>query len=228
MSIVSVTKEQCKQAIKGIGRLRYESTFNRFQNHTMIRNDAYVLNLELANRFRRIPGHVVECGTWRGGMIGGLASILGDDREYFLFDSFEGLPPAQEIDGDRAIRWQADKSSPAYLDNCAAEERFAREAMKLSGATRYTLVKGWFNETLPKMTWTKPIAILRLDGDWYESTMSCLDALFPQVAKGGVIIVDDYYVWDGCSRAVHDYLSKHSRPERIRQYSDSICHIIKE
>jgi hypothetical protein len=67
-----------------------------------------------------------------------------------------------------------------------------------------------------------------LDGDWYDSTMDCLANLFNKVNKGGIIIVDDYYVWDGCSRAVHDYLSKNNLTEKIRQSEAGICYIIKD
>jgi O-methyltransferase len=63
-----------------------------------------------------------------------------------------------------------------------------------------------------------------LDADWYDSTITCLEAFGKHVAPGGVILIDDYYTWDGCSKAVHDYLSRHTLPWRIRQ-ADDMCMI---
>ena len=55
----------------------------------------YIANLVLSGRAAGVPGAIVECGTWKGGMIAGIASLLGASREYYLYDSFEGLPPAE-------------------------------------------------------------------------------------------------------------------------------------
>jgi len=189
----------------------------RFKSHTMIPSETYISNLELAFAYRKIEGIIVECGVWRGGMIAGIANILGNNKKYYLFDSFEGLPPAKEIDGEAAIAWQSDKNSPGYHNNCSASIDFANEAMKKSGAKDFKLVKGWFEKTLPDFNEPCPIAILRLDGDWYESTMCCLSNLVPKLAPRGIIIVDDYRTWDGCSRAVHDYLSRNDLLFRITE-----------
>jgi len=62
-----------------------------------------------------------------------------------------------------------------------------------------------------------PISLLRLDGDWYKSIKCCLDELAAQVVPGGVIILDDYYAWEGCARATHDYLAEIKSPLRIRE-----------
>jgi O-methyltransferase len=201
-------------------------TYEKFRDFTMIPDWVYRDNLVLAEKVLHIPGCVVECGVWKGGMIAGIASMLGNDREYFLFDSFEGLPPAQEIDGKSAIAWQEDRYSADYHDNCTAQIEIADKAMRLSKATSYHLVKGWFDHTLPTFRAPQPIALLRLDADWYESTTLCLEHLFDQVAVGGLIVLDDYYTWDGCSRAVHDFLSRHSLVERIRNHGN-ICYLVK-
>lgn len=94
--------------------------------------------------------------------------------------------------------------------------------MTLSAAVKYKLIKGWFSDTLPGFVPPGPIGILRLDGDWYESTMTCLEALYDHVAPRGIIVIDDYYTWDGCTRAVHDFLSKRSLSIRIQQ-SNGVC-----
>jgi hypothetical protein len=106
------------------------------------------------------------------------------------------------------------------------EGSFAEKAMKMSAAGRFEAIQGWFSETLRGFKPPEPIAVLRLDGDWYESTMVCLDALYPHVVDGGLILIDDYYTWDGCARAVHDYLSKHKLIERIERF-EGACFMVK-
>src|SRR5271163_991096 len=188
---------------------RFRKTFQKFRDFTMIPEQPYSANLQLALRVDRVPGAIVECGTWRGGMTAGIADILGPHRSYFLFDSFDGLPPAREIDGQAALAWQKDTSSPTYYDNCRATEGEARTAMSMSAAKQFTIVKGWFNETLPKAG-TGPIALLRMDADWYDSTKQILASLADFVVPEGVIIVDDYYTWEGCARAVNECAAEKS------------------
>lgn len=222
MGLRKSTKLTCRY----LARFRDYQVFRRFEDYTMIPSHAYVSNLRIARKAKKTPGAIVECGTWRGGMIAGMATILGPDRDYFLFDSFEGLPDAKPIDGMKAKEWQSNPSTPFYHDNCSATVTQAEEAMALSYATSVKITKGWFNETLPNAGFQNGIALLRLDGDWYDSTMDILESLFPQVNPGGLLVVDDYFVWDGCSRAVHDYLSKHQRCERIETF-EGVCVIKK-
>ena len=206
---------------------RYKSLFKKYRDFTMIPEQEFITNLELCDHFKNLKGDFVECGVWRGGMSAAIAEIIGAEHQVHLFDSFEGLPPAKTIDGKEAIAWQQNKTSPGYFDNCRAEERFALEAMKKSGHKKFRTHPGWFAETLPEFG-PKPISILRLDGDWYDSIMTCLEQLFPRVIGGGIIILDDYYVWDGCAKAVHDYLSRIASPSRIHQWKDQIAYIIKK
>ncbi len=201
---------------------RFRQIYKRFHAYTMIPQDIFVDNLLVADRLLNRPGCVVECGVWRGGMSAGIASVLGDDRRYFLFDSFEGLPPAKSIDGEAALAWQKNTTSATYYDNCKAPAEYAQRAMTLAGARSFQLIKGWFNDTVRSFVPPEPIALLRLDGDWYESTHVCLEALFQYVCPGGLIIIDDYYTWDGCSRALHDFLSSRGLPDRIRSFG-SVC-----
>lgn len=201
--------------------------YEKFKTYTMLPKGGYIRNLSVAKKFGGKEGCIVECGTWRGGMIAGMAAVYGKGRKYYLFDSFEGLPPATDTDGDSALAWQKDTASASYYNNCKAEMSFAEEAMKLAGATNFEVVKGWFNETLPAFDKDNKIAVLRLDGDWYESTMACLDNLYGNVVEGGLIIIDDYYTWTGCAKAVHHFLSKNSLNERVSQWDNDVCYIIK-
>jgi len=203
--------------------VRHARMYRLFKSFTMIRKSKYLGNLAVAERVRQVPGCIVECGVWRGGMIAGIASLLGNGRSYHLFDSFEGLPPARDIDGADAIQWQSDTSDPNYFDNCAAEETWAGKAMQLAGTRDYTLHRGWFEDTVPPFTPPGPIALLRLDGDWYDSTLVCLENLYDHVHPDGLVVIDDYYTWDGCARAVHDFLSRRKLNARIRQAQPNIC-----
>lgn len=209
-----------------LSRRRWRRIYQECRKSTMIPEAPFLDNLRLAEMVRHIPGCVVECGVWKGGMSAGLCRLLGAERSYYLFDSFEGLPPAQNIDGAAAIQWQRNKTSPMYYDNCIATPEFADAAMQQAGAISFYLVKGWFNDTLPTFSFSEPVALLHLDGDWYDSTMICLESIFDHIAEGGIIILDDYYAWDGCSRALHDFLSRRSATERIRSLGD-VCYLNK-
>ncbi len=202
--------------------------FKKYRNFTMIPQTTYESNLNLLKYIENITGDVVECGVWRGGMIAGFASLLNaNNRHFYLFDSFEGLPEVKEIDGEKAKRWQANKNSPFYYENCKAEIGFAKKAMELARCNDFTIVKGWFNETLPNSNFKNGIALLRLDGDWYDSTMTCLEILYDNVVENGIIIIDDYYCWEGCRKAVHDFLSKNKLPDAIRSTPEGVCYVIK-
>jgi SAM-dependent methyltransferase len=204
--------------------LRFWGIQRRYRNFTMLKPWDVIANLHIAAKAARVPGCVVECGVWRGGMSAAMVEVLGQNRDYFLFDSFEGLPPAKNIDGQAALQWQSNSKGPSYFNNCTASESEAETAMQKSRASRYTIVKGWFDRTLPAFQPPCPIAVIRLDGDWYDSTMSCLTHLVPHLAKDGVVIIDDYYTWDGCARAVNEFLAAHYPATRIRQHWNSVAY----
>ena len=100
---------------------------------------------------KAIPGVIVECGTWRGGMIAALAETLqhGPRREFVLFDSFKGSLPRGRSTGLQHARWQADPESPDHHDNCRAAPEEARESMRMAGVDA-RLIEGWFEDTVPK------------------------------------------------------------------------------
>lgn len=99
--------------------------------------------------------------------------------------------------------------------------------MRRAQAQDVTFLQGWFNQTVTNYRSPRPIDVLRLDGDWYESTMTCLLALFEQVRAGGLIIVDDYYVREGCTRAVHDFVSQKALNVKVRGLG-KVCYFYKE
>lgn len=189
----------------------------------MIPKTRFCGNLHLATKVAGLAGSIVECGTWRGGMIAGIADTLGSSRRYYLCDSFQGLPPAKEIDGPAAWSFQANRSSPGYHNNCTASIDEARSTMAMSVAKDYVILKGWFEETLPKFP-SDPIALLRMDADWYDSTKCILENLAAQVVSGGLIVIDDYYEYEGCRIAVNEFAARNKWP--IRQNHHGVCYVI--
>jgi O-methyltransferase len=151
------------------------------------------------------PGDLVETGVWRGGatifMRGVLKAYGVKDRTVWAADSFEGLPRPD------AGRYPADRGSLLYANSYLA---VSLEEVKIN-FRRYDLLddqvrflKGWFRDTLPNAP-IDHIAVLRLDGDLYESTMDGLQYLYPKLSSGGYVIIDDYYSNETCRLAVTDY-----------------------
>jgi O-methyltransferase len=222
--LTTLAKHTFKLPQIAVEETRYQRIYRKFKAFTMIDERQYIGNLRLAAEVSEISGCIVECGTWRGGMSAGIAEVLGPSRKYYLFDSFQGLPPAREIDGSKALAWQSDIGSPGYLNNCSASEEEARYAVSQSPARNYKLIKGWFADTLPGFCFPEPIALLRLDADWYDSTKCVIDNLGGLVAPGGLIIVDDYYTWDGCTKATNEAAAEHNWKIRQSRFG-GVCFI---
>jgi len=154
-----------------------------------------------------VPGDLVETGVWRGGacifMRGILKAHNVTDRTVWACDSFEGLPPPDPA------RYPADvvDNHHEYPELAAGLEQVKhnfRRYRLLDDQVRF--LKGWFVDTLASAP-IDEIALLRLDGDMYESTMEALEPLYPKVSPGGYCIVDDYYL-SNCRAAVDDYRSR--------------------
>jgi O-methyltransferase len=156
-----------------------------------------------------IPGDLIECGVWRGGacilMRAVLAAYGDDSRTVWVADSFEGLP-RPDAENYKADKWlRADLfSSILGVPESDVRANFERYGL-LDDQVRF--LHGWFKDTLPDAP-IEQLAILRLDGDLYESTIQALDALYPRLAPGGFCIIDDYEI-AACRQAVTDYRTKH-------------------
>lgn len=209
-----------------ISSKRLEQLYSKYKSDTMLGPLEYMRNLALAATVT-VPGCVIECGVWKGGSSAGMAEVLGPERDYYLFDSFQGHVAPQPIDGPAALAWQADTNGPWYFDNARVGPEVAEAAMKNSGARKYRLVKGWFDDTLPSFVPPSPIAVLRIDCDWYAGTMTCLRALFPFVAEEGILIADGYPDWDGFARAIHEYLANYEGVTRIKQFEGRLYYVVK-
>jgi len=151
-----------------------------------------------------IPGDVVECGAAAGGSAALLAvwlRRLKSTKTLYLFDTFEGLPSPNENDPDydRAAMWTG---------KCRGElEQVESLLSRLNVLDRAVLIKGKFQETLPTFDVT-PLSFVHLDGDWYDSTRVCLEHLWDRISPGGILQIDDYGAWQGCQRAVDEFLEQ--------------------
>lgn len=152
-----------------------------------------------------IPGDLIETGVWRGGasifMRGVLKAYGVANRKVWVADSFEGLPPTDASDhaGDSALALDrfADLAVPLEV----VRENFARYGLL---DEQVVFLEGWFRESLPNAP-IERLAVMRLDGDLYESTMDALSALYPKLSEGGFLILDDYNAVAGCNDATHEY-----------------------
>lgn len=200
-----------KDLVKKILNLNKYLLFKKVELNTMVCHERLYNLYNLAEQIekKRIGGAFVECGVWKGGasaVMTYVAEKYGSGRKSWLFDSFEGLPAPKEIDGEGAIiSYEKDKIIASVED----VEKLFFGKLKFNKAN-INIVKGWFEDTLSKnKEKIGSIAILRLDGDWYESTMTCLDNLYDKVVNGGYIIIDDYGCWEGCKKAVDEFINKH-------------------
>ena len=181
---------------------------------------------------RKIPGAVVECGVWKGGSMVLAAKRLiaagACDRELFLYDTFSGMTSPTDIDrdlnGDSAAELlRRDRSNPESHVVANAPLALVQDNLR---ATRYPgdrihFVQGPVETTLPVVV-PQQIALLRLDTDWYESTKHELIHLYPKLARGGVLIIDDYGHWQGARRATDEYMSSLTFPLLLHRI-DATC-----
>lgn len=181
---------------------------------------------DLAGRVHdeKVPGAFVECGVWKGGCIGLMAMVArdrGSNRRIVLFDSFEGLPEPTEADGAEAVEYSGGRGGGALktIDQCVAPLDVVKELffgrLKID-EKNVEFRKGWFQDTVPGSgPSVGSISILRLDGDWYDSIKICLEGLYDQVVPGGYVVIDDYQFWEGCRKAVDDFLVQRNLKVRM-------------
>lgn len=181
-----------------------------------------------------VPGDVIETGAWRGGVCIFMRAFLRahgcTDRTVWVADSFEGLPPPAAHD----IRAETSAgTADADLDEMEHGVRLLnRQVLGVSAETvrenfrRYGLLDeqvrmlpGWFDQTLPAAP-IERLAVLRLDGDFYRSTIDALDSLYPRLSVGGYAIIDDYNI-PGCRKAVDAYRAEHGIDEAMTPIDDT-------
>ncbi len=162
---------------------------------------------------QEIPGAFVECGVAQGGCAALLAQVAAGDpasRHCWFFDSYEGLPDPTDADFVNGRTGQHVRPLPK--GSCLGTiEQVSELLFDEMGSDRdcIHLVKGWFQDTLPvERNAIGAIALLRADGDWYESTKCVLENLYDAVSAGGHVIIDDYCSCFGARRATDEFLSQ--------------------
>jgi hypothetical protein len=196
----------------------------RVKNYTMTSVERLIALINATRYISRnqIEGDFVECGVWRGGSMMAVAYSLEKlaerDRDLYLFDTFEGMPPPTNQDvtysNIEALTLlnesRKDDSKSIWCYSSLDEVKTNIESTKYN-PQKIHLIKGKVEETIPNCIPEK-IALLRLDTDWYESTRHELEYLFPRLVSGGVLIIDDYGHWKGCQKATDEYIEKHNIP----------------
>jgi O-methyltransferase len=190
-----------------------------FHGHTMIglkRLDNLQACIEDVIR-NDVRGDLIETGVWRGGATIFMRAVLKahgvTDRDVWAADSFEGLPlPSTD-------QYPDDSGDPHHTyDYLKVSLEDVKRNFETYGLLddRVRFLKGWFKDTLPTAP-IKSLAVIRLDGDMYESTMDGLSNLYQKLSVGGYVIVDDYGYWEGCRKAVQDFRTSHGIADHIEQ-----------
>lgn len=192
----------------------WRETIDRVRDNTLVSDErmgGLIGAIEYVTQ-ANIPGAIVECGVWRGGSSMAAALTLrrfGEMRPIYLFDTFEGAPPP----GDEDVDFRGDREVQAWDTTAAAAGGIpieaVEEAMRSTGypMEHIRLVKGLVEDTVPRQA-PQSIAVLRLDTDWYKSTRHELEHLYPRLAVGGVLIIDDYGHFEGARQAVDEYFAE--------------------
>ncbi|MDB4459025.1 TylF/MycF family methyltransferase [bacterium] len=172
---------------------------NKVQSHTLTdrqRMRSLIRYSRLISK-NSIPGSFVECGTYKGGTAGLLASSMPANRHLWLYDSFQGMPNPTQIDGNEAQKWTG---------ACLASPQDVKDVMeRLSiDSSQYTIKEGWFNDTF-KQELPEQVSLLHCDADWYDSVILVLETFYDLIPDGGCIILDDFGYWEGCREAFYDF-----------------------
>jgi O-methyltransferase len=178
---------------------------------------------DLAQRVidERIPGDFIETGVWRGGccilMRGVLAINDVRDRIVFVADSFQGLPKPNLVLYPQDENYDLSEQPELAVSLEQVKNNFAAYGL-LDEQVRF--IKGYFSETLPSVDLDR-LALLRLDGDIYESTIVAMECLYPKLSPGGFVIVDDYKSAPPCKAAITDYRARINEKSPIHEIDSS-------
>jgi O-methyltransferase len=188
--------------MKFVENLKSRYADSLIRRKTMVGPERIANLARLAQRLEdeRIPGDVVECGVYKGGTAALLARSATHSalpRTVWLFDVFDGMPPATDVDGPEA---------PSWVGNLVSSPQKVSRLLRRTGAdlSRVRIVPGLFQHTFPSVR-IPQIALLNIDADWYESVKLCLETFYNAVVPRGFISLDDYGAWPGCRLAVDQF-----------------------
>lgn len=210
---------------------------NEVRNYTMTSNTNIIEATNAVKHICRnnIKGDMVECGVWKGGSLMAVALALNHfnktDRFIYAYDTYDLFPAAEKIDvsidgkfGDDVVNSLAEDGVTWKAPDIVS----VKENLISTGypADKFLLVKGDVLETIPQ-TIPQHIALLRLDTDWYKSTLYELEWLYPRVSKNGIIIIDDYGGWQGSKKATDFYFKKNKVNPKLK-FIDSSAVMFKK
>lgn len=184
---------------------------NKLRPYSCLNVAALQALADLAICAHDVPGAIAECGVANGGSAMWLWHVLGRNRALWLYDSWQGLPPPDpNTDGGRAgTKYEYKMATTGAM--CRGEIQTVVKASQVVGCPLDMLhfIPGWFHETMPKEH-NRPakIALLHLDGDWYESVLTPLVWLWPNISPGGAVIFDDYGAWQGAKLAADKFAAE--------------------
>jgi hypothetical protein len=178
-----------------------------------------------------IPGDFIEAGVWRGGVVifmrAALKAYSVTDRNVWVADSFEGLPQADPELFPLEAKAQSGPVLKTLYKNFAAGLEEVERNFALYGLLddQVKFLKGWFKDTLPTAPVGK-LSLIRLDGDFYESTRDCLQHLYDRLSVGGFVIVDDYGEdsWTYCRRAVDEFRAERRIQDELITVDSRCCY----
>ena len=199
---------------------------NSPDTHTLLGPDA-LGNLRSCARqaiWLRVPGDFMECGVWRGGACILLRAIqqaygVGKRRRTWVVDSFQGLPSPDQGRNlmDAVLHEYLIEAGSFAVSEQEVRENFRRFGLLDEGVC---FLSGWFADTLPG--WQGQLALLRLDGDWYDSTWTALENLYDKVSWGGFVIIDDYHPVIGAYAAVNDFRAARGITEPLMRVNHQV------
>lgn len=222
-------------------RWRAAKKIHRIMPYTLVGIGGLEATHKVATRLNRnkVEGDFIELGVARGGCAALLGNAVFDpdepahpDRKLWLFDSYEGLPDPTADDYD-AVKGKGTGEHVHVLQkgSCLGTlEEVKKLLLDTMGfpEDRVIFVKGWFQDTIPANRDRIPkIALLRIDGDWYESTKCCLEGFYDKVEAGGAVIIDDYASCYGCRKAVDEFLSNRKIEAVIELDGRGGCYFFK-
>lgn len=204
---------------------KYVELINFVKPFTMTSNSSLISLIDAVEYTvnNNIQGSIVECGVWKGGSMMAVAKTLlsmnANDRDLYLFDTFTGMTRPSKVDvgvgtDEKAVDIFNKEKTGEDTSNWirASINEVKKNFINLGyNQKKIHFVEGKVEETIPKNSPNK-ISLLRLDTDWYESTKHELIHLFPKLSKGGIIIIDDYDDWEGCRKAVDEYIINEKIP----------------
>ncbi len=196
--------------------------YEKAKEHTLIDIESCYANYSIINYLEQnnIEGDIVECGVWKGGSSMVMAQTLikrgNTKRKIYMYDTYEGMSEPTEHDINASRNRPASQMFSEMRESnifMYGETNWCKSSLENVKSnmlkTNYPMdniifVKGKVEDTIPQVIPQK-IAFLRLDTDWYESTKHELRYLYPLLVKNSACVIDDYYPWEGCRKAVDEY-----------------------